>query len=80
MKRFLYLNSLCSRILGFQPNTYTFSKALAESVVNDARNDIPAIIYRPAVGMTSILWTQSYIMTRMQFQVHVPLNATQNDF
>lgn len=40
----------CCRIIGFQPNTYTFTKALAENVINDSRHEIPVMIFRPAVG------------------------------
>lgn len=48
------LFSLTHKILGFQPNTYTFTKALAENIINDARHDIPVIIFRPAVVLSSM--------------------------
>lgn len=32
------------------PNTYVFSKNLAEKIVYDARNDIPVTIVRPSLG------------------------------
>ncbi|XP_034234668.1 fatty acyl-CoA reductase 1-like [Thrips palmi] len=47
------LDCLTHKILGFQPNTYTFSKALAENVINDARHDVPVMIFRPAVVISS---------------------------
>ena len=40
----------CCRILDYQPNTYTFSKALAENIIHDAKDEIPVIVFRPAVG------------------------------
>lgn len=35
---------------GFQPNTYTFTKALAERLMEDASEDLPVIITRPSIG------------------------------
>ncbi|TMW44168.1 hypothetical protein DOY81_010750, partial [Sarcophaga bullata] len=35
-------------IIGF-PNTYTFTKNLAESLVNDYRHKLPVCIYRPSI-------------------------------
>lgn len=35
--------------MGF-PNTYTFTKNLAESLVNDYRHRLPLIVYRPSIG------------------------------
>ncbi|KAK3930853.1 Fatty acyl-CoA reductase wat [Frankliniella fusca] len=48
------LEAVSLKILDYQPNTYTFSKALAENVINDARHDIPVMIFRPAVVVSSI--------------------------
>lgn len=39
-----------SRILGDYINVYSFTKALAEHVVNDARNIIPTCIIRPSMS------------------------------
>ncbi|XP_034242356.1 fatty acyl-CoA reductase 1-like [Thrips palmi] len=43
------LTLLGPKLLGFQPNSYTFSKALAEQVVNEARSEIPVVIVRPSI-------------------------------
>ncbi|KAJ1520338.1 hypothetical protein ONE63_004536 [Megalurothrips usitatus] len=48
------LLSVTKKLLGFQPNAYTFTKALAENVINDARFDIPVIVFRPAVVVSSL--------------------------
>ncbi|KAJ1522474.1 hypothetical protein ONE63_001664 [Megalurothrips usitatus] len=48
------LFAITKKLLGFQPNTYTLTKALAENIVNDARHDIPVIIFRPAVVISSV--------------------------
>ncbi|XP_011177536.1 fatty acyl-CoA reductase wat [Zeugodacus cucurbitae] len=48
------LNSLTKKlIIGF-PNTYTFTKNLAESVVNDFRERIPVAIYRPSIVLHAL--------------------------
>lgn len=41
-----------SDILGEFPNTYTFTKAIAEGLVDDAgkQSSFPCIIYRPSIG------------------------------
>jgi hypothetical protein len=41
---------LLFRFLGNLPNTYTFSKSLAEHVVKDLGEDFPVVIFRPSVG------------------------------
>ncbi|KAJ1520420.1 hypothetical protein ONE63_003552 [Megalurothrips usitatus] len=48
------LFAVTKKLLGFQPNTYTLTKALAENIINDARHDIPVIIFRPAVVLSSV--------------------------
>lgn len=32
------------------PNTYTFSKRIAEQVINDYSKDLPTVIIRPGIG------------------------------
>jgi fatty acyl-CoA reductase len=44
------LFTLFFRILCNLPNTYTFSKSLAEHVVKDLGEDLPVVIYRPSIG------------------------------
>lgn len=44
------LEELTPRILGEWPNTYTFTKALAEDVVRRNAAKIPVGIFRPAIG------------------------------
>lgn len=38
------------RYLGSMPNTYTFSKRLAEQVIDDYSKDLPCVIFRPSIG------------------------------
>lgn len=47
----LIFNFYMFRIMGDHINTYTFTKALAEHVVNDAKNDIRTCIVRPSMSM-----------------------------
>jgi fatty acyl-CoA reductase len=41
---------ICLRILGDIPNTYAFTKALGEALVNDEMDNLPVIILRPSVS------------------------------
>lgn len=36
------------------PNTYTLSKAMAESLVNERRSELPVGIFRPAIGLIQL--------------------------
>ncbi|XP_046979720.1 fatty acyl-CoA reductase 1-like isoform X2 [Schistocerca americana] len=45
----LTLRILTPKILGTYPNTYTFSKGLAEHLVNDHSDKIPSVIIRPTI-------------------------------
>lgn len=43
------------RILGLFPNTYTFTKLLAEQIINEEAtksdtNNMPMVIFRPSIG------------------------------
>ncbi|EFA05233.2 putative fatty acyl-CoA reductase CG5065 [Tribolium castaneum] len=43
------LDTITDKILGDIPNTYAFTKALGESLVNDEMENLPTIILRPSV-------------------------------
>lgn len=43
------LDQLALKYTNYSPNTYTFTKGLAEQVVNDYRHRLPVIIYRPSI-------------------------------
>lgn len=43
------LTKITPRILGLRPNTYTLTKALAESTIESEAKDIPVIIIRPSI-------------------------------
>lgn len=36
------------------PNTYTFTKALAEQIVDDYKNDLPLVMFRPSIVISSM--------------------------
>lgn len=38
----------------FMPNTYTFTKALAEQIVDDHKNELPLMIFRPSIVISSM--------------------------
>lgn len=57
------LDLLTNKYLGCQPNTYTFTKHLAEHVVNDmCTGRIPAVIIRPSVGKVKKQNTIEYLI------------------
>ncbi|XP_066990926.2 fatty acyl-CoA reductase 1 [Anabrus simplex] len=43
------LDIITKRMLGKIPNTYVFTKSLAEHVINDHRHLLPVVIHRPSV-------------------------------
>nr|XP_022908492.1 cytochrome b5-related protein-like [Onthophagus taurus] len=49
------LNAITKRLLGPPPNTYTYTKRLAEMIAVDMGDKIPLIITRPMVGRKGIL-------------------------
>ncbi|XP_066990935.2 fatty acyl-CoA reductase 1 [Anabrus simplex] len=47
------LRILTRKLMGYQPNTYTFAKALAEHIINDHREKLPVTIIRPSIVISS---------------------------
>jgi len=47
------LREMGRRMQGNHPNTYTMTKAMAEWVVAEQADDIPAAIVRPSIGMNN---------------------------
>lgn len=43
------LDTLTLKITNYEPNTYTYTKGLAEQVVNEYRGRLPLCIYRPSI-------------------------------
>lgn len=41
--------NVCPRIIGRYPNTYAFSKAVAEQVVRENSEGLPVVLFRPAI-------------------------------
>lgn len=42
------------KYLGSMPNTYTFSKRLAEQVISDYSKDLPCVIFRPSIVVSTV--------------------------
>jgi fatty acyl-CoA reductase len=40
---------------GFMPNTYTFTKALAEQIVADERDELPLVLFRPSIVIATMV-------------------------
>ncbi|XP_058462932.1 fatty acyl-CoA reductase wat-like [Malaya genurostris] len=47
------LNTLYPKLTNFAPNTYTFSKGLAEQICYDYHKELPVIIFRPSIVTNS---------------------------
>lgn len=48
------VNTLTQKYTKQEPNTYTFTKGLAEQLVYEYRNRLPVIIYRPSIVVSSL--------------------------
>ncbi|XP_068085117.1 putative fatty acyl-CoA reductase CG5065 isoform X1 [Anabrus simplex] len=48
------LDVVTKKLIGMKPNSYIFSKALAEAVVNNYKDRLPAVIFRPSVVVATI--------------------------
>jgi hypothetical protein len=47
------IHFVCFRILGDIPNTYAYTKALAEGLVSEQMDKLPVVILRPSIGKSS---------------------------
>ncbi|XP_062561582.1 fatty acyl-CoA reductase wat-like [Armigeres subalbatus] len=43
------METLSKKLTGFSPNTYTFTKGLAEQICYDYQQEIPLVIFRPSI-------------------------------
>ncbi|XP_050502641.1 putative fatty acyl-CoA reductase CG5065 [Diabrotica virgifera virgifera] len=48
------VDSFTSKLIGKRPNTYTFTKALAECWLQKNKGDLPIVIIRPSIVLSSI--------------------------
>lgn len=48
------LDQLTAKYTNYEPNTYTFTKGLAEQVANDFKDRLPIIIYRPSIVINAM--------------------------
>ncbi|XP_053948997.1 putative fatty acyl-CoA reductase CG5065 [Anastrepha ludens] len=48
------LNILNLKYSDFQPNTYTFTKSLAEQIIKEYKDRLPLVIFRPSIVVSSI--------------------------
>ncbi|XP_057671020.1 putative fatty acyl-CoA reductase CG5065 [Diorhabda carinulata] len=48
------VDSFTSKLIGNRPNTYTFTKALAECWLQKNKGDLPIVIIRPSIVLSSI--------------------------
>lgn len=48
------VDSVTEKLIGSRPNTYTFTKALAESWLKENKGDLPLVIVRPSIVLSCI--------------------------
>lgn len=48
------VDTLTPKLVGNRPNTYTFTKALAESWLKENKGDLPLVIVRPSIVISSL--------------------------
>ncbi|XP_076668282.1 putative fatty acyl-CoA reductase CG5065 [Andrena cerasifolii] len=48
------IRTFTSKYVGSMPNTYTFSKRLAEQVISDYSQHLPSVIFRPSIVVSTI--------------------------
>lgn len=48
------LNALTQKFTNAEPNTYTFTKGLAEQAVRDFSDRLPVVIFRPSIVVSSL--------------------------
>ncbi|XP_018354808.1 PREDICTED: putative fatty acyl-CoA reductase CG5065 isoform X2 [Trachymyrmex septentrionalis] len=49
------LEILTAKILGTMPNTYTFTKRLAEQVISDYSRSLPCVLMRPSIVISTLI-------------------------
>ncbi|EAT43246.1 AAEL005296-PA [Aedes aegypti] len=47
------VETLSQKLTGFSPNTYTFTKGLAEQICYDYQQELPVVIFRPSIVTNS---------------------------
>lgn len=63
------VNALTPHLIGKRPNTYTFTKSLAEHVLLQEADNFPIAIFRPSI--IGAAWKEPYEVSTLLYQVHV---------
>lgn len=48
------LNMMAPKYTKFMPNTYTFTKALAEQIIDDHKDELPLVMFRPSIVISTM--------------------------
>lgn len=48
------VDTLTPKLIGHRPNTYTFTKALAECWLKDNKGELPLVIVRPSIVISTV--------------------------
>lgn len=63
------LDAITPQILKEWPNTYSFTKCLAEDLVRDMGKGMPVTVFRPAIGKLKPLFLNWFLANRFTFAV-----------
>lgn len=48
------LDTFAPKYMGFLPNTYVFTKSLAEQIIDEHQNQLPLVLFRPSIVISSM--------------------------
>lgn len=63
------VNALTPHLIGKRPNTYTFTKSLAEHVLLQEADNFPIAIFRPSI--IGAAWKEPFEVSTLVFHLHV---------
>jgi nucleoside-diphosphate-sugar epimerase len=72
------VNVITPNLIGKRPNTYTFTKALAEHMLLKESGNLPVAIVRPSIGNEMEITTYYYSIAPLQLRSLPLLNAHLN--
>lgn len=66
------------RMIGDLPNTYSFTKSLAEDAIRREAHDLPILVFRPTVGVYLIISVSlNYLWTTELYSIDVKIVKTE---
>lgn len=66
------LHAIEKKLLNFHPNTYTYSKRLAENLIRNEYNNMPVAIARPSIGIL-IKYSEFYVFEQIFYFIYLKI-------